>query len=375
MNPNRSLFGSWWIAVLALLALRLTVGLHFFSEGLDKVRSGSFDASGFLANAQGPFASGFSSLLDDPDHSLLLCIASSPAGTDGSAAQVAVDPALTIALWNDFSDICASHYRFGDPELIARLKRLKAELAKKPADAPPGDNAAKTGERERQLAAVDADLAQLEKQRELAAAIVSEHMGQLNAWLDQNRVALIEHFSTAQRETGFLRDGEAARTIAREVESLREQTATVRSDRRRRALGWATEIQQLWNSLESSLNELAVDTQQSRAPVRLHRPFDQPSSPIKWINRVIPWFDLTVGILLAIGLLPRLAAFAGALFLLSVVLTQPPWLPGTTPVWSQAIEMSALFALSTGLGALVPGLGWWIPGRRQKEPVPMAAQN
>jgi uncharacterized membrane protein YphA (DoxX/SURF4 family) len=62
--------------------------------------------------------------------------------------------------------------------------------------------------------------------------------------------------------------------------------------------------------------------------------------------------------MLALGLFPRLAAAAGALFLASILATQPPWIPGAAETWSQSIEMLALLVLATGIGNLVPGLGW-----------------
>jgi uncharacterized membrane protein YphA (DoxX/SURF4 family) len=65
---------------------------------------------------------------------------------------------------------------------------------------------------------------------------------------------------------------------------------------------------------------------------------------------VIPWFDLIVGSLLILGLFSRLASLAGAGFLLSVLATQPPWVPdvvtsGPGSVYLYVIEFAALLVI------------------------------
>lgn len=62
-----------WVGVTMLVLLRITVGLHFFSEGADKVRSnGAWSAEPFFANARGPFAPHFRKVVWDYDGSLRL---------------------------------------------------------------------------------------------------------------------------------------------------------------------------------------------------------------------------------------------------------------------------------------------------------------
>ncbi|MFN5951880.1 MAG: hypothetical protein ACK43N_25540, partial [Pirellulaceae bacterium] len=75
-------------------------------------------------------------------------------------------------------------------------------------------------------------------------------------------------------------------------------------------------------------------------------------------------FDMSVGILLILGLLTPLAGFAGGLFLLSVVLTQWPGSLGATPTYYQAIEMFACFFLAAADAGRYWGLDfipwtWW----------------
>ena len=129
------------------------------------------------------------------------------------------------------------------------------------------------------------------------------------------------------------------------VDSIRYQVDTVRADRAKQLAGWNAEVGTIWDSFESSINDLAVGKQLEKDPVELHRPFDQPNSKLKIINKVIPWFDTIVGALLILGLFSRLASAAGGLFLLSVIISQPPWIPGTQDTFYQAIEMFAMFVI------------------------------
>jgi uncharacterized membrane protein YphA (DoxX/SURF4 family) len=58
-----------------------------------------------------------------------------------------------------------------------------------------------------------------------------------------------------------------------------------------------------------------------------------------------------VGVCLLLGFLTRIASVAGALFLLGVILSQPPWLPDAAPTMYHVIEFAALLALAgTGAG-------------------------
>jgi len=52
---------------LMLVLLRLTVGWHFYSEGLDKKEAGDWTSAPFFANAKGPFADDFRQMVWDSD--------------------------------------------------------------------------------------------------------------------------------------------------------------------------------------------------------------------------------------------------------------------------------------------------------------------
>jgi len=55
------------IGATVLVLLRVAVGWHFYSEGMDKRESGNWTAAPFFANAKGPLAEEFRSLVWDAD--------------------------------------------------------------------------------------------------------------------------------------------------------------------------------------------------------------------------------------------------------------------------------------------------------------------
>ena len=60
---------------------------------------------------------------------------------------------------------------------------------------------------------------------------------------------------------------------------------------------------------------------------------------------------LGVGLCLLLGLFTRTAAIAGAVFLLSVIATQPPWIATAEPTINQTVELAGLLVLAgTGAG-------------------------
>ena len=135
------------------------------------------------------------------------------------------------------------------------------------------------------------------------------------------------------RLAGFARDGQQASAISSQVDSLRGQVDTIQSDRNKKMAGWSKEIADMWDSLETKINSLAVEEQKRATPLALSRPFSPKFGSLNMINLIIPWFDTIVGVCLVLGLFTRFASLSAALFLLSVCLTQPFWVPGTTPTY------------------------------------------
>lgn len=114
---------------------------------------------------------------------------------------------------------------------------------------------------------------------------------------------------------------------------------------------WFAQLEALWKAYEQDLNNLANDSQKkSRRPLALPRP-GTTAFGVDQIDKVLPYFDLLVGICLILGLFTRPAAIAGAIFLCSVIAAQWPGAADAAPVYPQLIETLALFTLAaTGAG-------------------------
>ena len=347
---------------VALMTLRIVVGYHFFKEGTNKLQDG-FTAEYFLKGAKGPLAPYFHKMVDDHDGSQRLCVERVDEEGESSAA---INTEITFAIWDDFIDRATSYYGFGSPDLIEKLKIEQASLL---ADIEAADSSSsELVELEQTLAQVEADIKTVSGQPQNAEAALESHRIVLEDWLRANRVAILAHYQTEDRLGGFDRDGENRDKVATYVDSLRWQVDTIRGDRDKAVAGWKKEVDEIWDSLEDQINGMAVKDQLRETAIPVHRPFDQEYSKLSLIDRIIPWFDTIVGVLLIIGLFSRFASLAAAGFLLSVVLTQPPWIPGTTPTFYQCIELAACLVIFATAAGRMGGLDYFFSKRPQLAP-------
>lgn len=95
------------IGISMLVILRLSIGWHFHSEGSAKIRQGDWDAAPFFANAKGPFAEDFRSLVWDRD------------------GMLRRDPANTDWWLGMYREKAAAYYGFGEKENEVSTKALE----------------------------------------------------------------------------------------------------------------------------------------------------------------------------------------------------------------------------------------------------------
>ena len=343
---------------LSLLLLRVTVGYHFFKEGTTKLKDGDFSSKGFLGSAKGPFAPHFKKMLDDPDGKQKLCV--KDIKHDDGSSSFEFDTSLTFLLWDDYIDQATAYFGFGSPDLQETIIKRRKDLADQiEAARTADDKTVDTAELEQQRQIDEESILRLREQTRRAEDIFDDHKEQLSDFLRANQTELMSHFSTSDRLTGFERDGDNRAEVATYVDSLRNQVDSIRSDRAGKLQAWNQEVVSIWDSLEDQINSLAVDAQAQRPQLPLFRQFDQDTSASKVIDKVIPWFDTIVGVLLILGLFSRLASGAAALFLLSVILTKPPWIPGTQPTYFYAIELAACLVIFATCAGRMGGLDYF----------------
>ena len=106
LNMTRMSFGP--LALAAIVALRLGIGLHFFLEGATKLESqGSFSA-GFLGNAKGPLAPLYKGMVWDAD------------------GLYRLDREGTLAFWDNYKNRVVSHFDFDEKQAKEAERVLKA---------------------------------------------------------------------------------------------------------------------------------------------------------------------------------------------------------------------------------------------------------
>lgn len=98
-----------WIGICMLILLRVTIGWHFYTEGVEKYTAGDWDAKPFFSNARGPAAEQFRQLVWDWDGSIRL------------------DEKTTMLHLAKFRDRIANHYGFDEAQKgAAKVNYAKA---------------------------------------------------------------------------------------------------------------------------------------------------------------------------------------------------------------------------------------------------------
>jgi uncharacterized membrane protein YphA (DoxX/SURF4 family) len=280
---------------VAIVALRVGIGLHFFSEGASKLRDPKPFSGGFFANAKGPFAPLYKAMVWDAD------------GLWRLNAQT------TIPHWDQYRSRVVAHYGFDEKQAAAAKKTLDS------------------------------------------------YTGRLRYFLELKGEDLDQYYKSLER-----RKTNAADPARADLASLRTHDARIDAERTQLIAPILAEIDKLWKGLENDLNDLATTDQWKRhgrlAITKIGRqPFDS-----EFADRVIPWFDVIVGVCLVLGLFTRPAAFLGGLFLASVCASQWPGAYGAAPIYPYLIEMLALFVLA-GVGAgQIAGLDFLLGGLRRR---------
>ncbi len=312
------------VAVLFLVALRFVVGFHFYMEGASKVKEGNFSSTGFLAAAKGPLADKFHQLIPDYDG------------------------------------------RFRLPE----LRELMSEQDQKPTK----DDSNKLLSYKKLFQHVDSFAAEAKSLYEFTDS-QGTAVDEIVVSTKEKLVAVADDWGPQINEylRGFERVARNDRDEMRNnVAGMRKQKEEIESKWRALVKAPLADVDSILADLEASVNALATEEQKGDKEKQRFAALRMPDAgpiDVKMVDRIIPIFDMSVGILLMIGLLTPLAGLAAGLFLASVVLTQFPGYPGTQPTYYQAIEMLACFLLAFADAGRYAGLdfipwSFWNRGKK-----------
>jgi uncharacterized membrane protein YphA (DoxX/SURF4 family) len=131
------------------------------------------------------------------------------------------------------------------------------------------------------------------------------------------------------------------------VESLSKQREEIETKWRALAKPVLSGVDKVTDAVQSQLIGIAKPEQLQRTGViEFASVGDRGPVGVKFVDKVIPYFDMSVGILLILGLCTQVAAWLAGVFLISIILTQFPGYPGTQPTYYQAIEMVGCFVLA-----------------------------
>ena len=335
MDDHRRHLGT--AAVLALVLLRLTVGWHFFSEGLSKLdydrTSGSyrigFSAEPFLAQAKGPLARLYHAQVPHPhDWPTLLAV-------PRENRPLAEEEAAKRADW-------AADYQ---------RQRAEAEKAKKPMPiefpphAPYYDWARRiVDDWKAVLADVTAIPGFTEEQGRKAAEAFDLRRQQLANYLAEEEGGLVDYQNELARLERWRAMPEAD-GVPFQKDRITKKTAETSA----MARPWVSQVAEFEQNYLTDLRHILTSEQQAEAKTQAAMESALASAESKrigWVNLGATILTLGVGICLLAGLFTRTAAIVGALFLLSVVLSQPPWVPDAQSTIYQTVELVALLVLA-----------------------------
>ncbi len=148
----------------------------------------------------------------------------------------------------------------------------------------------------------------------------------------------------------------------KDVDFLRTWIASKEIELRGKSKPWLDDIALMSEQLSSKLNSIATGEQREEGPCEIS------DRSAMWVDTVVKYVVIGIGVLLILGLFTRLASVAGMLFLLSVMSTQPPWVVGsdTRYVYYQMVEISAFLVLIAFAAGRYAGLDYVIYALRMR---------
>ena len=332
--------GRFVLAVIAVVFLRICVGWHFLGEGAKKLTyNESLDTwtvyvptEALLGQSVGPLAPLFKSMLPTShnwEQHLAVAEEATPELLDKVTAQVQGYVKRRQGELKAGADVKAEfpkHLPSADwyEQISSDWTSMQQRFAELP------------GLSEDQVAKSEASLRRHERQ---AADILA-----------QDAVEITEYQHDLWRlEQARLQPG------ASEIPFEQARLATLSMETTRAPQVWVASIKSLDEAFAGSLRSL-LTTEQLDGPTGEKAEWvltDFRTALLGMVNVFVTCFVTVVGICLLAGFATRIASLAGAGFLLSVMATQPPWVPGAATEFFgyQLVEFAAmLFLAAVGAG-------------------------
>ena len=286
------------VVTAALTFLRIVIGLHFFLEGSSHLRDPSWSSVGFRKAAVGPLSPFLKADL--------------PETGDWKNTLGEVQDADPVLVAN-----AAESWRSSLVEQWKKLGSRRENVLRASGWTPP------------------------EKWSDTSSAAIDAADKKLTAMLDYAQPDLVDYC----RETIRLRETEKS-AMARDVPFMRDRVSTKQRELAVQKAGWMEEADAVGRELVSTWNEKLSAQDRRRAATAI-----EPTRLWK-ADRFVSWSLTTIGACLVIGVLTKFNAMGGVFFLLSVVASQPFWLPAAQSTYEQWVEIAGLLVLASApLGA------------------------
>ncbi len=331
---NASRYSIGFLAVLALVALRAGIGWHFFQQGLNKYENANYSSENFLRQAKGPLAGVYGSMIPDfhgfdkamdellgdnqaeiKDVRKVLADKQNP--LDQWADQVKQD-------WGKYAAEAASYYQYTNER---KNKDEDAKLALDPL----------------QRAYSEEELASLRLDQALAK--LDDAVDEFRGWLTDNPHEVAYLHKLQRSQTGNELPFEKPRLATQQAEVLAPQAKL------------KAEVLAAEKELAADLHTLLPTEKRAK-----HAPLAGEPSTLAKFDKFLTYSLIAIGVCLMAGLLTRLAAAGGAIFLFSLLGTQPPWIVDALPMYEQAIEMLGLIVIATTASGRWLGLDYFLYG-------------
>jgi uncharacterized membrane protein YphA (DoxX/SURF4 family) len=347
-------------AVFALVLLRLVIGWHFFGEGGEKLKYNRhngqwqmvFSADDFLSQAQGPLAKFFRSQAPD-DHGFRDLLVVGQENVPPTSEQIA-----ERSQWQAEYNRRRADAEKTDDEVPVEF----------PPSAPYRDWAERIATDWRTIRDdVKAVPGLTDEQRERADQALARRLQQLADYLASEASAIAEYRHELWRLAKWRSAPEAG-----DVPFHDERITTKAAETKSPPMAWVNQVREIKAAYRDDLSEILTAEQHDTETIAAA--FDKALSDsqeesLRIVNLAVTALVLGVGICLLLGFFTRLASIAGALFLLSVIATQPPWLAEARETMPYCIEFAGLLVLAgTGAGRWM-GLDYftWALFHRRRE--------
>lgn len=313
---SRSAYSIPMLAIVCLVALRVAVGWYFFDAARTKQADRNFSSAGFLSQAKGPLANYYKAKL--PDFHNWREMMAVPQQDKPNPHELSDEPEP----WKEFSR--RSYSEWLEPVVV------------------------NWGRRRQQVT----DHFQWDDdQKKQAGNVFDYYEGKLRSHLDANREDFEAYRHELYRLATWSRDPSADDVPFQEARIAKKE-----SDIRAKAATLQGPLQQIENDYLKELVALATPEQ----IVQVGSPPAAPNALARF-DRFLIFIHFAIGACLVIGLLTRLAALGAGLFMVTVVLSQPPWIVGYQTVGYPIILMIACFVLMALGAGRWAGLDYFLP--------------